>query len=131
MFYNDNLLSRKGPLGSIWTAAHWERRLTKAQVEATNLENSVHDLMSGKLGPMALRLSGRLLLGVTRIYSRKAKYLLEDCSEALARLQKNLCKGNVDLPAGASRAVPSAITLPTAPVEEALAPEPELDVEYI
>merc|ERR1719158_2221616 len=31
---------------------------------------------------MALRTSGHLLLGVVRIYSRKAKYLLSDCNEA-------------------------------------------------
>lgn len=131
MFYNDNLLSRKGPFGSIWTAAHWERRLTKAQVVSTDLEHSVQDLVNGKMGPMALRLSGRLLLGVTRIYSRKTKYLLEDCSEALNRLQRNLRKDDVDLPAGTIRAAVSTITIATAPVEEVLAPEPELDVEAL
>jgi cohesin complex subunit SCC1 len=37
--------------------------------------------------PMALRLSGQLLLGVVRIYSRKARYLLDDCSEALTKIK--------------------------------------------
>ena len=37
--------------------------------------------------PMALRLSGQLLLGVVRIYSRKARYLLEDCNEALMKIK--------------------------------------------
>lgn len=37
--------------------------------------------------PMALRLSGQLLLGVVRIYSRKARYLLEDCNEALVKIK--------------------------------------------
>ena len=36
---------------------------------------------------MALRLSGQLLLGVVRIYSRKAKYLLDDCNDALVRIK--------------------------------------------
>lgn len=36
---------------------------------------------------MALRLSGQLLLGVVRIYSRKAKYLMDDCSEALVKIK--------------------------------------------
>jgi len=36
---------------------------------------------------MALRLSGQLLLGVVRIYSRKAKYLLDDCNDALLRIK--------------------------------------------
>lgn len=37
--------------------------------------------------PMALRLSGQLLLGVVRIYSRKAKYLLDDCNEAIVKIK--------------------------------------------
>jgi hypothetical protein len=37
--------------------------------------------------PIALRVSGQLLLGVVRIYSRKTKYLLEDCNEALVKIK--------------------------------------------
>jgi cohesin complex subunit SCC1 len=37
--------------------------------------------------PMALRLSGQLLLGVVRIFSRKTRYLLEDCNEALVKIK--------------------------------------------
>ena len=37
--------------------------------------------------PLALRLSAQLLFGVARIYSRKTKYLLDDCSEALAKVK--------------------------------------------
>ncbi len=40
---------------------------------------------------MALRLSGQLLLGVVRIYSRKAKYLLDDCNEALLKIKMVRC----------------------------------------
>ena len=36
---------------------------------------------------MALRLSGQLLLGVVRIYSRKSKYLYDDCNEALLKIK--------------------------------------------
>lgn len=36
---------------------------------------------------MALRLTSNLLLGVVRIFSRKAKYLLADSSDALSRLK--------------------------------------------
>lgn len=42
---------------------------------------------------MALRLSGQLLLGVVRIYSRKAKYLLDDCNEALLKIKMVHLKG--------------------------------------
>lgn len=37
--------------------------------------------------PLALRMSGHLLLGLVRIYSRKVKYLMSDASEALVKIQ--------------------------------------------
>lgn len=36
---------------------------------------------------IGLRTSGHLLVGVVRIYSRKAKYLQTDCSEALMKVK--------------------------------------------
>jgi len=36
--------------------------------------------------PLALRLSGTLLLGVVRIYSRQLVYLSTDCEETLTKL---------------------------------------------
>ena len=44
-------------------------------------------IMHQEVEVMALRLSGQLLLGVVRIYSRKAKYLLDDCNEALLKIK--------------------------------------------
>lgn len=44
-------------------------------------------IMDQEVEVMALRLSGQLLLGVVRIYSRKAKYLLDDCNEALLKIK--------------------------------------------
>ncbi|GMI58780.1 hypothetical protein ScalyP_jg11495, partial [Parmales sp. scaly parma] len=37
--------------------------------------------------PLALRVSGHLLLGLVRIYSRKVKYLMSDCNEALVKIK--------------------------------------------
>ncbi len=36
---------------------------------------------------LALRLTGHLLLGLSRIYSRKVGYLLTDCSDALVKIK--------------------------------------------
>lgn len=36
---------------------------------------------------LALRTSGHLLLGVVRIHSRQAKYLLSDCNEAFVKIK--------------------------------------------
>ncbi len=44
MFYSDNILAKKGPLANIWLAAHWDRKLTKAQIVQTNIQSSVSTL---------------------------------------------------------------------------------------
>ena len=65
--------------------------------------------------PLALRLSGQLMLGVVRIYSRKVNYLFQDCSEALVKIKQAFKPGgrdDVDLPEGAETAPLGAITLP-------------------
>lgn len=81
-----------------------ERKLSKTQTLQTDIEKSVGESQSRWLRNwnidqiadaivgqdvevMALRLSGQLLLGVVRIYSRKAKYLLDDCNEALLKIK--------------------------------------------
>ena len=61
---------------------------------------------------MALRTSGHLLLGVVRIYSRKAKYLLADCNEAFVKIKMAFRPGIVDLPEENREAAVAAITLP-------------------
>ena len=38
--------------------------------------------------PLALRLSGQLLLGVVRIHARKVVFLYNDCNEAVVRLKQ-------------------------------------------
>ncbi|CAL8085307.1 unnamed protein product [Calicophoron daubneyi] len=112
MFYAHFVLSKKGPLARIWLAAHWDKKLTRAHVFETNISSSVEAILEPKL-KMALRTSGHLLLGVVRIYSRKAKYLLADCNEAFVKIKMAFRPGVVDLPDDANReAAIAAITLP-------------------
>ncbi|KAL6039400.1 hypothetical protein STEG23_012974, partial [Scotinomys teguina] len=61
---------------------------------------------------IALRTSGHLLLGVVRIYNRKAKYLLADCSEAFLKMKMTFRPGLVDLPKENFEAAYNTITLP-------------------
>ncbi|KAJ0036959.1 hypothetical protein NQD34_005636 [Periophthalmus magnuspinnatus] len=110
MFYTQLFTSKRGPLAKIWLAAHWERKLTKAHIFECNLENTVRDIMSPKM-KIGLRTSGHLLLGVVRIYSRKAKYLLADCSDALISIKMAFRPGQTDLPVDALEATAKAITL--------------------
>ena len=87
MFYSQVILAKKGPLAKVWLAAHWgDKKLARPQIFATDISQSCTDIMNPTV-PLALRLSGHLLLGVVRIYSRKVKYVLNDCTEAMLKLQ--------------------------------------------
>ncbi|XP_072487802.1 double-strand-break repair protein rad21-like protein 1 isoform X3 [Notamacropus eugenii] len=110
MFYTDLLMSKRGPLAKIWLAAHWEKKLTKAHIFECNLESTIEKILSPKV-KIALRTSGHLLLGVVRIYHRKAKYLLADCSEAFVKMKMTFRPGLVDLPEENFEAAYNSITL--------------------
>ncbi|PPJ51603.1 hypothetical protein CBER1_08487 [Cercospora berteroae] len=113
MFYEASLLSKTGPLARVWLASNLDRKLTKQNVMQANLENNVKDIIGENQAPLALRLSGQLLLGVVKIYNRKAKYLMDDCSDALLKIKMAFRPGNVDLPSDQShKANPAALTLP-------------------
>lgn len=49
MFYAQFVLSKKGPLAKIWLAAHWEKKLSKAQVFETDVNEAVDELMHPKV----------------------------------------------------------------------------------
>jgi hypothetical protein len=89
MFFPEHLLSKSGPLARVWLAANLEKKLSKNQVLQDKIGDDIAVIVRPEVagGPMALRLSGQLLLGVVRIYSRKARYLLDDCTEALMKIK--------------------------------------------
>ncbi|XP_056404871.1 double-strand-break repair protein rad21-like protein 1 isoform X2 [Hyla sarda] len=111
MFYTCLLLGKRGILSKIWIAAHWEKKLTKAHIFECNLETAIQSIMKPKV-VIALRTSGHLLLGVVRIYHRKAKYLLADCNEALLNMKITFRPGALDLTENNQEASYNAITLP-------------------
>ncbi|KAL4957962.1 Rec8 like protein-domain-containing protein [Aspergillus filifer] len=112
MFYSETLLSKTGPLARVWLSANLERKLSKSHILQSDIESSVTAIVDQGQAPMALRLSGQLLLGVVRIYSRKARYLLDDCNEALMKIKMAFrLTNNNDLTTSAVVA-PGGITLP-------------------
>ncbi|KAL3654000.1 hypothetical protein CASFOL_003681 [Castilleja foliolosa] len=111
MFYSQFILAKKGPLGTIWIAAHLERKLRKNQVADTDIGVSVDSILSPDV-PIALRMTSHLLLGVVRIYNRKVNYLFDDCSEALLKVKQAFRSAAVDLPPEESKAPYHSITLP-------------------
>lgn len=87
MFYSEELFQKTGPLARVWLSANLERKLSKQHILQSNLTESVEQIIMPTQAPMALRMTGQLLLGVVRIYSRKARYLLDDCNEALLKIK--------------------------------------------
>ena len=87
MFYSQVVLSKKGPLGQLWMAAHWQdRKFSRPQIFATDINESIDSIVHPQV-PLALRVSGHLLLGVVRIYSRKVHFLWQDCHQAMSQIQ--------------------------------------------
>ncbi|KIX98284.1 uncharacterized protein Z520_05585 [Fonsecaea multimorphosa CBS 102226] len=105
MFYSEPLLSRTGPLARVWLASNLERNLTKPQVLQSDIQSSVAVIVDQGHAPLALRLSSHLMLGVVRIYGRKARYLLDDCNQALIKIRMTFkSTNNHDLPVHATTA---------------------------
>ncbi|KAG9101751.1 sister chromatid cohesion protein 1 [Ceratobasidium sp. UAMH 11750] len=132
MFYSEAILSRRGPLGKVWLAAHWERKLSKTQTLQTDISESVDAILGQEIVPMALRLSGQLLLGVCRIYSRKAKYLLDDCNEALLKIRLAFRPGIVDMTEDQLQVPRNAITLSGEGIDiDLLMPDMNWDLDFV
>jgi len=120
MFYTHAILTKRGPLARLWLAAHWDKKLTKAQIFETDIRLSCESILEPCL-KLALRTKGHLLLGVVRIYSRKTKYLLADCNEAFIKIKMAFRPGIVGMEGSANHIGPdsdtrevsiAAITLP-------------------
>ncbi|KAJ3586179.1 hypothetical protein NHX12_012580 [Muraenolepis orangiensis] len=110
MFYTQLFTSKRESLVKIWLAAHWERKITKAYVFDCNLESTIEEIVSTKM-KIGLRTSGHLLMGVVRIYYRKAKYLLADCNEARVKIQVSFRPGQTNLSVEGLEADIQSITL--------------------
>ncbi|PKI82477.1 sister chromatid cohesion protein 1 [Malassezia vespertilionis] len=126
MVQHDLLLTKQGPLARAWIAAHWERRLSKAQFLHASIPDGVESLVEHD-PPVALRLCGQLLVGIVRLYARKSKYLEDDCNDVLARIQMAFSNGGalVDMAHEQLTLSRAAITLPDVyTAVDLLMPEP-------
>ena len=121
MFQSESIFSKSGPLAKIWLACHWERKLSKLQYINTNIPTSIDCIKN----EMQIRIQSQLLLGIVKIYSKKTKYLLEDCNDALVKLKMNLKPGLVNLRLEQSTVSNNAITLS---FNDILNAEPSLDL---
>ncbi|KAK3033446.1 LOW QUALITY PROTEIN: hypothetical protein RJ639_033050 [Escallonia herrerae] len=111
MFYSQCLLSKKGPLGTIWVAAHCLKRLKKEQVAQTNISSSVDKILLDEVPVVTYRILGYLLLGVVRIYSKK-NILFHDCCDVLTGICRFAVNKKSKTPMEAMIIPYSSITLP-------------------
>ncbi|KAI4989050.1 hypothetical protein ZWY2020_036367 [Hordeum vulgare] len=112
MFYSHSVLARKSPLGTVWIAAHLERKVNRTQIDCVDVPSYASSIMDPEV-PIALRLSGHLLLGLVRIYSWKVNHLFQDCNRMLSEVRTAFASmAAIDLPIDADRALFEVITLP-------------------
>lgn len=72
MFYSHSILAKSGPFAHVWLAATWEKKVTRSMIFGTDIATVVESI-ANPAAPLALRLSANLLVGVVRIYARKAR----------------------------------------------------------
>ncbi|CAM8967008.1 unnamed protein product [Rhodiola kirilowii] len=111
MFYSHQILARKGPLATVWMAAHLQHRLKKPHYNSVDINTTVDRIIFPE-APIALRMSGHLLLGVVRIYSKKVDYLYHDCNDAMVKVSKAFTPAEVNLTEAAAIAPSDDVTLP-------------------
>ncbi|KAH7532362.1 hypothetical protein FEM48_Zijuj04G0011800 [Ziziphus jujuba var. spinosa] len=112
MFHSQCLLSGKGPLGAIWVAAYFSKKLKKAQVTQTDISSSIDKILQDALHFVTYRVLGYLLLGVVRIYSKKVEYLFDDCHKVLIRINDFVVGTKENANTETLRAPYFSITLP-------------------
>ena len=115
-------MGKKGPLAKVWLAAHWDKKISKAQILETNISESVDSILQPRI-KLSLRTSSHLMLGVVRIYARKTQYLLQDCQDAAFKIKSAFRPDAVDLPDGKTEASTRAINLPEFDVDFDLMPD--------
>ncbi|KAJ8479153.1 hypothetical protein OPV22_022880 [Ensete ventricosum] len=100
MFYSHSLLSRNGPLGTIWVAAHFIKKLKKEQIAHTDISSSVDKIVPEI--QISYRVLAQLLLGIVRIFSKKVDYLYHDCNVALICIRKSFAPVKLTVTKGAN-----------------------------
>lgn len=80
MFFNALVLTKKGPLGKIWLAAHYRKKLSKKDIIKVNVSESVEAILQSRI-LLSLRTSSHLLYGISFLLNKQVSYLLVDALE--------------------------------------------------
>lgn len=76
-----------GTLNRVWLAAHWDKKLSKNSISTHDITESV-SIIKAPGNVYSLRISGYLLLGLTKIYSKKCILALEELEQSLQSLSQ-------------------------------------------
>lgn len=85
MITTKDVLRTHDEIHTIWELGMHENAMTKNEIIKANIQEIAHNIMSRKEG-FVFRLSGVLLCGIARLYSKKSHFFVIDCEEALARI---------------------------------------------
>ena len=85
MFFSNDLLRGKGPLGNLWYAAWRVHKLRKQAILDFKIADGVKALEQPEQ-PLALRLEAHLLCGISKMQLRKCEIFAEDTKAAYSRL---------------------------------------------
>ncbi|WVN89276.1 uncharacterized protein L203_104497 [Cryptococcus depauperatus CBS 7841] len=112
MFFSDDLLtSKKGSFGIIWlmaTLGPRSKKITRKQLAAVDLAKTC-SLIAQPPEPMALRLSGALLVGIARVYNQSFEIFYADVNTFHTNLRRSIATDFTS--AGSFAATNSAIEL--------------------
>ncbi|RDW80176.1 hypothetical protein BP6252_04814 [Coleophoma cylindrospora] len=129
MFYSHEILtSRKHGVATVWLVAtlgekSTTKKVTRKAILNVNVQKACETIMEPE-APLALRLQGNLLYGVSRVYSQQVGYVLADTQTAqntIRALMKISSSNGLD--PGAGKAHPNQLILMDDP---AFVPEMEL-----
>lgn len=99
MFFSLDLLVRKkgGVMNVMWLVGNNHKKVSKAMILKQDIIACANNLRDPE-GPLALRLVGTLLNGLTRIHLKQVVYTQQKAQEVRMSLVKKAAK-SVDLPA--------------------------------
>ena len=93
---NQVAFDTNGTLGRVWLAAHWDKRLTKNSISSHDIPESVA-VIKAPGNVYSLRISGFLLLGLVKIYSKKSIITLDEAEVAFNTLTQAPAANNPEV----------------------------------
>lgn len=85
MITTRDVLQKHDEIHSVWELGMHENAMTKNEIIKANIQEIANNILSKREG-FVFRLSGVLLCGIARLYSKKSHIFLIDCEEAIARI---------------------------------------------